>query len=38
MQNYPLIIDCAQSGKPILLKRGYGSSMRDLLGVGIYPK
>lgn len=32
MQNFPLLINCAKSGKPILLKRGFGSSIRDLLG------
>ena len=32
MQNFPLLLNCARSGKPILLKRGFGSSIRDLLG------
>ena len=32
MQNFPLLLHCARSGKPILLKRGFGSSIRDLLG------
>ena len=32
MQNFPLLLACAKSGKPILLKRGFGSSIRDLLG------
>jgi 3-deoxy-7-phosphoheptulonate synthase len=36
MQNYPLIIDCAQTGKPIMLKRHYGSSLRDWLGAAEY--
>jgi 3-deoxy-7-phosphoheptulonate synthase len=36
MQNYPLIVKAAKSGKPILLKRGYGSSLRDLLGAAEY--
>lgn len=36
MQNFPLIIECAQSGKPIMLKRHYGSSLRDWLGAAEY--
>ena len=36
MQNFPLIIDCAQTGKPIMLKRHYGSSLRDWLGAAEY--
>jgi 3-deoxy-7-phosphoheptulonate synthase len=36
MQNFPLIIDCAQSGKPIMLKRHYGASLRDWLGAAEY--
>ncbi len=36
MQNYPLIVKAAKSGKPILLKRGYGSSLRDFLGAAEY--
>jgi len=36
MQNYPLLIDCAQTGKPIMLKRHYGSSLRDWLGAAEY--
>lgn len=36
MQNFPLIIECAQSGKPIMLKRHYGASLRDWLGAAEY--
>jgi 3-deoxy-7-phosphoheptulonate synthase len=36
MQNYPLLIECAQTGKPIMLKRHYGSSLRDWLGAAEY--
>ena len=36
MQNYPLITACAKSGKPIMLKRHYGSSLRDWLGAAEY--
>jgi 3-deoxy-7-phosphoheptulonate synthase len=36
MQNYPLLVRAAKSGKPILLKRGYGSSLRDFLGAAEY--
>lgn len=36
MQNYPLLIDCAQTGKPIMLKRHYGGSLRDWLGAAEY--
>ena len=36
MQNYPFLIDCAKSGKPIMLKRHYGSSLRDWLGAAEY--
>ena len=36
MQNYPLLVECAQTGYPILLKRGYGASMRDFLGAAEY--
>ena len=36
MQNFPLIIDCAQTGKPIMLKRHYGASLRDWLGAAEY--
>ena len=36
MQNYPLLVRAAKTGKPILLKRGYGSSLRDFLGAAEY--
>ena len=36
MQNYPLLTACAKSGKPIMLKRHYGSSLRDWLGAAEY--
>ena len=36
MQNYPLITACAKTGKPIMLKRHYGSSLRDWLGAAEY--
>jgi 3-deoxy-7-phosphoheptulonate synthase len=36
MQNYPLLIDCAKSMKPIMLKRHYGASLRDWLGAAEY--
>ena len=36
MQNYPLLTACAKTGKPILLKRGYGASLRDWLGAAEY--
>jgi 3-deoxy-7-phosphoheptulonate synthase len=36
MQNYELLIEVAKTNKPILLKRGYGSSLRDLLGAAEY--
>ena len=36
MQNYPLLVECAQTGKPIMLKRHYGSSLRDWLGAAEY--
>ena len=36
MQNYPLLTACAKTGKPIMLKRGYGSSLRDWLGAAEY--
>ena len=29
MQNYPLLVECAKSMKPIMLKRHYGASLRD---------
>ena len=36
MQNYPLITACAKTKKPIMLKRHYGSSLRDWLGAAEY--
>ena len=36
MQNYPLITDVASTGKPIMLKRHYGASLRDWLGAAEY--
>lgn len=36
MQNYPFLVDCAQTGLPIMLKRHYGSSLRDWLGAAEY--
>tara|TARA_B100001093_G_scaffold517637_1_gene599830 strand:+ start:185 stop:1096 length:912 start_codon:yes stop_codon:yes gene_type:complete len=36
MQNFPLLTACAKTGKPILLKRGYGASLRDWLGAAEY--
>ena len=36
MQNYPLLVAAAQTGIPIMLKRGYGASLRDWLGAAEY--
>ena len=36
MQNYPLITACAKTQKPIMIKRHYGSSLRDWLGSAEY--
>ena len=36
MQNYPLIVEVAKTNKPILLKRHFGASIRDLLGSAEY--
>ena len=36
MQNYPFIKECAKTKKPIMLKRHYGSSLRDWLGAAEY--
>ena len=36
MQNYPFLTACARSGKPIMLKRHYGASLRDWLGAAEY--
>ena len=36
MQNYPFLTACAISQKPIMLKRHFGASLRDLLGAAEY--
>ena len=36
MQNYPFLTECAKTKKPIMLKRHYGSSLRDWLGAAEY--
>lgn len=36
MQNYDLLVESAKTMKPILLKRGFGSSLRDFLGAAEY--
>jgi 3-deoxy-7-phosphoheptulonate synthase len=36
MQNFDLLQECARTMKPILLKRGFGSSLRDWLGAAEY--
>jgi 3-deoxy-7-phosphoheptulonate synthase len=36
MQNFPLLEEAAKSGKPILLKRHHGASLRDWLGAAEY--
>lgn len=36
MQNFPLLIESARTGKAIILKRHYGSSLRDWLGAAEY--
>lgn len=36
MQNYPLLTAVAKAGKPVMLKRGYGASLRDWLGAAEY--
>lgn len=36
MQNYPLLIACARTGMPIMLKRHFGCSLRDWLGAAEY--
>ena len=36
MQNYPFLTAAAKTGKPIMLKRHYGSSLRDWLGAAEY--
>ena len=36
MQNFPFLTACAKTKKPIMLKRHYGSSLRDWLGAAEY--
>jgi 3-deoxy-7-phosphoheptulonate synthase len=36
MQNYPFLTACAKTGKPIMLKRHYGASLRDWMGAAEY--
>ena len=36
MQNYPLITAAAKTQKPLMIKRHYGSSLRDWLGAAEY--
>jgi 3-deoxy-7-phosphoheptulonate synthase len=36
MQNYPLLTAAAKTGKPIMLKRHFGCSLRDWLGAAEY--
>ena len=36
MQNYPLISTAAKTGKPLMIKRHYGASLRDWLGAAEY--
>ena len=36
MQNFPLLEAAAKAGKPVLLKRHFGSSLRDWLGAAEY--
>jgi len=36
MQNYPLISAAAKTQKPVMIKRHYGSSLRDWLGAAEY--
>ena len=36
MQNFPFLSACAKTGKPIMLKRHYGASLRDWLGAAEY--
>ena len=36
MQNFPLLTACAKTGKPIMLKRHFGCSLRDWLGAAEY--
>ena len=36
MQNFPLLIEAGRSGKPILLKRGWSSTIEEWLGAAEY--
>jgi 3-deoxy-7-phosphoheptulonate synthase len=36
MQNFPFLTACAKTGKPIMLKRHFGASLRDWLGAAEY--
>ena len=36
MQNFPLLQEAGRSGKAVLLKRGFGASLRDWLGAAEY--
>ena len=36
MQNFPLLMEAAKARKPVLLKRHFGSSLRDWLGAAEY--
>lgn len=36
MQNYPFLVECAKTKFPIMLKRHFGASIRDLLGAAEY--
>lgn len=36
MQNFPLLSTAARTMKPILLKRGFGASLRDFMGAAEY--
>lgn len=36
MQNYPFIIAAARTGKPLMIKRHFGCSLRDWLGAAEY--
>ena len=36
MQNYPFLVECAKTNKPIMLKRHFGCRLRDWLGAAEY--
>jgi 3-deoxy-7-phosphoheptulonate synthase len=36
MQNFPLLIEVGKSGKPVLLKRGWSSTLEEWLGAAEY--